>query len=276
MRAWLVALAVSCGVAPPADALGIDLGDAGQYAGFFLEDVTGIQSVGGRLALGGNLRVTNATIGAQAPQLQGVPSLVVKGNIASFSAGSIWSGPAAGFGEYMGTLSGAAAGLDLRKVSAIPVDFTSARVYLGTMSEQLRDLRPTGTASQSGGTLTLSGSGQALEVFELTAAQAASGVPLALANVRPDAYIVLNAASDGVQHLNLAMDTAALQPWAGRVIVNAYDAQLVQVGSTTLRGSLLALKACVCNSSGAIEGNVIARKWNSAASIGYAPFVPMQ
>jgi choice-of-anchor A domain-containing protein len=276
VKSWLLALAACCGIVQPACALGIDFGDAGQYSGFFLEDVTGIQAVGGRLALGGNLRVTDATIGAQGPQLQAAPSLVVKGNISSYSAGAIWSGSAPGFGEYMGSLSSAAAGLDLRKVSSIPVDFASARVYLGTMSEQLRDLHATGTVSQSGSILTLSGSGQALEVFQLSAAQAASGAQVALANVRADAYIVLNAASDGVQHLNLAIDTTALQPWAGRVIVNAYDAQLVQVGGATLRSSLLALKACVCNSTGGIQGNVVARKWNSTASIGYAPFVPMQ
>jgi choice-of-anchor A domain-containing protein len=278
LKAWLlgVAAAAVCASWAPAQALQVDLGDAGQYAGFFLEDVTGIQSIAGKLALAGNLSVSSTSIGAQAPNMPSAPSLVVGGSITSFTSGSIWSGSSPGFGEYMGSLSSTASkSLDLRKVGAIPVDFEADRVYLGTLSEQLRDLKATGTVAQGGSTLALTGSNQALEVFALTADQAASGLVVSLSNVRADAYLILNIASDSAQRLSVAIDTTALQPWAGRVLVNAYDAQRVQVGSTALRGSVLALKACICNSTGSIQGNVIARKWNSTASIGYAPFVPM-
>lgn len=260
---------------PSAYGLGIDLGDAGGFSGFFMEDVSGIQTVGGRLAVGGNFSVTNASIGAQGPNLPASPSLVVKGNITSFTSGTLSSGNSAGYGVYMGTLaSSTPASLDLRKVGSSPVDFDSQRVYLGVMSEQLRGLTATGSVSQSASKLTLAGSNAPVEVFSLTAAQASSGLPVAVSGVAADAYVILNVAADSVQRLAVTVDTAALQPWAGRVLINAYDAQSVQFGSAPVWSSLLALNACVCNTAGRVKGNVVARKWNAQTSIDYFPFVP--
>ena len=257
-------------------ALDIDLGNAAPYSAFVFEDASGLTSSAGRIAVGGNLSLTTASIGAGTPTLASVPSLVVRGNITSYTGGALWSGSSAGFGQYVGTKAASTpASLDLRKVTSLPVDFDSERVYLTAMSEQLRDLPNTGQASVSGSTLTLTGSNNStLEVFSLSAAQVAATQTVALANVAPDTHIVINLSADALRRISFGINTVALAGWQGRVLFNAYDAETLQFNGLTLWGSLLATNACICTSTGQLQGSVVARKWTATMNIAYTPFVP--
>jgi choice-of-anchor A domain-containing protein len=142
------------------------------------------------------------------------------------------------------------------------------------MSEQLRDLGPTGQTALAGGTLRLAGTGASLEVFQVTAAQFAGAQAIVLVDVAPEAHLVINVDADATSRLTFGLDTAALSAWKGRVLVNAHDAEIVTFSGQTLWSSLLAPVACVCNGTGRIEGSVVARKWTSAVSVSYTPFVP--
>jgi len=259
----------------PSHALDIDLGNAGSYSAFIFEDVSGMATTAGRVAVGGNLSVTTATIGAGAPALASTPTLVVRGNVSSYTGGALWSSTSAGYGLYLGTKAATtAATLDLRKVTSLPVDFDSERVYLSAMSEQLRDQPTTGQVSVSGGTLTLTGTNSEVEVFSLSAAQVGGTQKVVLANVLPDAHIVVNLSADTLRRISFGIDTVALAGWKGRVLFNAHDAETLQFNGLTFWGSLLAANACVCSSTGRLEGSVVARKWTSTMNITYTPFVP--
>ncbi len=258
-----------------AQALDLDLGNAGAYSAFIFEDAASLTSIAGRLAVGGNLSVTKADIGAGTPALANTPSLVVRGNISSYSSGALWSGASPGYGVYLGTkATSVPASLDLRKVTSLPVDFDSERVYLGVVSEQWRDAPSTGQVTRGAGVVQLTGTQAAVEVFVLAAADVASAQTLKVTNVRPDAHLVINLAADTLRRLSFTIDTAALQPWRGRALFNAHDAETVKFNDLTLWGTLLAPNACVCNSTGKLEGSVVARKWSATMQITYTPFVP--
>lgn len=262
-------------VVVPAQALDINLGNAAPYAAVVFEDLSGLVKSEGRVAVGGNLSLGSATLGAGTPTLAGVPALVVRGNIQSFSGGALWSGGSTGFGLYMGTkAANTAVSLDLRLATSLPLDIDAERVQLNVMSEQLRDLPTTGAASLGGSQLTLTGSNAATEVFLLTADQVVGTQRLVLANVAPDAHIVVNLRANAQRRVIFGLDTLALAGWKGRVLFNAQDAETVQFGGQTLWGGLLATNACICNSTGRLEGIVIARKWSATMEIGYTPFVP--
>jgi choice-of-anchor A domain-containing protein len=258
-----------------AQALDIDLGNAAPFSAFVFEDVSGLTTAAGRVAVGGNLALGAATLGAGTPTLTATPTLLVRGNITSYSGGALWSGANAGYGLYLGSKAAStAATLDLRKASGLPVDFEAERIYLGVMSEQLRDLASSGSVNVTGTALTLSGNNSDLEVFSLTAAQVAGSQVLAVTNVRPDAHIVVNLSADALRRITFGIDTAALANWKGRVLFNAHDAETLQFNGLTFWGSLLATNACLCNSTGRLEGSVVARKWTAAMTISYTPFIP--
>jgi choice-of-anchor A domain-containing protein len=272
-RTLLLAGMAACGSA--AHALDVDLGNAAAYSGFFFEDATGLTSSLGRIAVGGNVSFTQTTIGSGAPAVAGIPSLVVRGNITAYAGGALWSGSLPGFGQYVGTRAASVpASLDLRKVTSLPVNFDTERVYLNVMSEQLRDLPASGQASTTATTLTLTGGNRELEVFSLTAADVAAARTVSLSNVSPTAHLVINLRADAVRRLGFAINTTALAGWKGRVLFNAHDAETLQFNQLTFWGSVLAPNACICNSTGRLEGSVVARKWSASMIITHTPFVP--
>jgi choice-of-anchor A domain-containing protein len=261
-------------LAGPTLALDIDLGNAAPYSVFVFEDVSSLPGTPGRLAVGGNLTLGNASLGAGLPTLAGMPTLLVRGNILGFN-GPLLAGSAAGFGQYIGTKAASVPpALDLRKVSILPLDFDAEKIYLTAMSEQLRDLPPSGQVLATGGTLTLKGSNQALEVFTLTAAQAGAAQRVALDSIAPDAHIVVNLSADSLRRISFGIDTTALAGWRGRVLFNAHDAETLQFNGLTFWGSVLATNACVCTSTGTLMGSVVARKWTALMNVDYTPFVP--
>ena len=270
------ALGAAVLLALPALALDIDLGGAAPYSVYVFEDLTGLVATPGRVAVGGNLTLGTASLGAGlAADQAGTATLLVRGNILGFN-GPLQLGSAAGFGQYIGTKAASVpASLDLRKVTVLPVDFETDRVYLTALSEQLRDLPATGAVSASGSTLTLSGGNRPLEVFALTAAQAAAAQRVVMFNVAANAHIVLNLTADSVRRIGFGIDTSALAPWKGRVLFNAHDAETLQFNGLTLWGSVLATNACICTSTGALKGSAVVRKWTAAMTVDYVPFIPI-
>lgn len=108
----------------------------------------------------------------------------------------------------------------------------------------------------------------------MSAVQVTANQPLVLADVSPDAHIVVNVTADAVRRLTFGIDTVALAAWKGRVLFNAHDTETVVFNGLTFWGSLLATNACVCNSTGRLEGSVVARKWTSTMNVTHTPFIP--
>jgi choice-of-anchor A domain-containing protein len=260
-----------------AQAQELKLGVAGSYAGFFFRNASNLQDVKGRLAVGGDLAVHGTSIGSRVPKNSPLPSLLVGGSILAFDSGSIWAGEQINsFGLYRGGKhESVPAYLDLRQSDALEVDFDAERDALSFLSWQLRVAPATGRTSKQYATVTLTGSNQPVEIFNLLAEHVVGSQDLALQNVRNDAYIVLNVASDTLRSARMGITMTALKGRHQKVLFNFYDAQVLHLSNVQVWGSVLAPYACVCRSNGHIEGSVIADSWDSAMGIGYAPFVSM-
>ena len=260
-----------------AQAQQIDLGVAAQYSGFFFGNVSKLPDVEGRLAVGGDLSLGGASIGGRVPAGSTQPSLVVAGNIKAFSGGSIWSnGQTNSWGVYQGDKAAAVPSyLDLRNVVASPVDFAAERINLSILSQQLRDMPATGKVTQLYAEVTLTGGNRDVEYFNLTAAQVANTLNFALKNVKASAYIILNVAADTQRKVKLGISMNAFEGRGKRVLFNLHDTDVLNMSNVRVVGSVLAPDACVKDSSGHLEGSIIAASWESGMEIGYGPFEAM-
>ncbi|MBC3935647.1 choice-of-anchor A family protein [Undibacterium sp. CY7W] len=275
IRCSIVATALSTQL--PVLAAGIDFGTAGAYAGFFFGNVTGMQNIDGHLALGGNLSTNAANIGNQIPANEVGPALIVGGSIVRFDGGWVGSyDPNNNYGIYgVSKDKNIGAYLDFRKSDFIPIDFVAERTYLTAMSEQLNSMRDTGSVKlEWDSILTLTGSNQDVEVFHLTYDQVTNKRSLEVAQIRQDAYVIINITGNKLRKVVFGMDNSALQLQKRRLIFNFPDADLINFTQVNMWGSILAPYACIRDSDGHIEGNVIAAQWNSGMAIANNLFQP--
>lgn len=259
-----------------ASAQQVDLGVAAQYSGFFFGNVSKLPDIEGRLAVGGNLSISGFSIGGRVPAGSTLPSLVVGGDLTSVGGGGIYNGYGAqGYAVYSGNrAAGVPTYIDFRKQTPSPVDFDAERTYLTVLSQQLRDTPATGTVSQLYSAVTLTGSNQDIEVFNLTPAQVKSGLDLYLANVKPGATLVLNVASDDQRKVKIGITMASLQNRNQKVLFNVHDADVVNFTGVLVLANILAPYACVRDSSGHLEGTIVAASWDSSMEIGFGPLEP--
>ncbi|MEN9867230.1 MAG: hypothetical protein RL748_2820 [Pseudomonadota bacterium] len=251
----------------------IDLGVAANYAGFFFGNVKNIPDIEGRLAVGGNLSISGFSIGGRVPPGSGQPSLVVGGDLTSIGGGGIYDGYGApGYAVYSGNRAPSTPTyIDFRKQTPSVIDFEAERTYLTVLSQQLRDMPATGTVTKLWSGITLTGSNADIEVFNLTADQVKSGLDLLLDNVKPTAHLILNVASDSQRKVKVGITMASLQDRHAKVLFNLHDADVVNFTGVLVLGSVLAPYACVRDSSGHLEGTIIAASWDSNMEIGFGP-----
>ena len=259
----------------PAEAQEVDLGTAAQYAGFFFGNASSLTDVVGRLAVGGNLSIGGTSVGGGVASSSTQASLVVGGNITAFTGGTIGSSANNSYGVYAGSKAAAVPSyLTLHQAAFSPVDFAAENTYLSILSQQLAARAPTGSVSQQYSTVTLTGSNSNIEVFNLTAAQVKSTLTMALVNVKSSATLIFNVAADSQKHVQIGITTTVLQNRQGKVLYNLADTDVLNFTGVWIWGSVLAPAACVNNSSGHIEGAIIAASWNSNMEIGNSPFQP--
>jgi len=254
----------------------IDLGAAGQYAGFFFGNVSNITNVDGRLAVGGVLNTPGGTVGGSISPNDSNPVMVVAGKLAAYG-GNLGNSNSNGYAVYsstIGTSPKVASYLDFRKVAVNPIDFEAERTYLSILSQQLRTTPVTGSVSQTYARVTLTGSNRDVEIFNLTADHAASTHDFALVNIKPSAYIILNVASDSQRTLKFGITMTEFINRHSKILFNMYDAELINFNNAGVFGSILAPYACIKNSAGKIEGTVIAASWDTNMAVGSTLFVP--
>lgn len=254
----------------------IDLGTAAQYSGFFFGDVSKVPDVEGRLGLGGNLSVSGFSIGGRVPAGSTQPSLVVDGDLTAIGGGAIYAGAGHhGYAVYRGNrAAGTPSYIDFRKQTIGPVDFEAERTYLTMLSQQLRDTPATGTVKQLYSAVTLTGSNQDIEIFNLKSDFVRSGLDLYLENVKPDAHVIINVTANAQSKVRIGITMTSLESRHSRVLFNLHDADVVNFTGVWVWGSVLAPYACVKDSSGHLEGTIIAASWDSNMEIGYGPFGP--
>lgn len=268
-RLLCAVLAALCVQGAAAEA--IDLGTAGNYGAFILGDVTDLSTVGGRLAVGRDLDSAWLDIGlGLRANVGGEVALVVGRDIKRFADGGIWLNT---YGTFARSAAQLKANLDLRK-QASRIDFEAETAWLTMLAAQLQQKSATGSVMMTGSTVLLQGSQADVEVFQLSAAQVAGGRVLALGNLKPGAYLILNVGSDTQRTVRLLWNQLALKDYQARVLFNFPDAESVQFDLASVWGSMLAPYACLKSTGGVVQGTVIAASWTGNTEIKYMPFTP--
>ncbi|WP_319582936.1 choice-of-anchor A family protein [uncultured Pseudodesulfovibrio sp.] len=260
-------------VASPARASYINLGVAGEYNAFILGDFTGNSSdTQGNLAVGGNARVSNYSIGGS----------VVVGNDFTMNNGSIGGDALIGGSSRLNGV-----GTDPYTVTnnaTLPFDFDAQAAYLKNLSLSLGLLASNGTVdSPPWGVITLSGdNASAFQVFNINGSDLLNANTLHLNNIADGATILINVYGDVSGFENMGMDD--LSAYSNNILFNFYEADDLILSSVGVKGSILAPYADVRGSRnltrgggggggwGQIDGTLIAGSYDAHIEQHDVPF----
>jgi len=229
--------------------------------------------VEGTLAVGGNATLYNYSINQSNAPYNGY-GLVVGGDL-TFANGTVWNG---GQTYYGGTLNSWAVdytGGTVTTPVTSPVNFGALQASATSISSNYAGMTVNGSTSYvtpdlvnpaGGGNtqgLKLTGDGtSALQVFSVDGNLLGGRNEISLSNIPSFASIVLNVsgANTGLHNLD---SSNPFDPYAGRVLLNFFEATKVTFDHTAPHASILAPLATIESSLfGHIAGTVVANAWN--------------
>lgn len=220
-------------------------------------------NVGGRVAVGGDAKLTNFSIGTGNGGNSGVAlsadgtrlDLIVDGK-ATLTQGSFQKGSAlAGTGTQTGVgYNTPGAGLTF---APSPIDFDDIGAQAVDESRDLRHTTANGTQRNQYSTLTMWGSDAAMNVFTLTAADVQNISSLQLL-VPATSRVLINVIGGSFSLSNLGMSINGSQgsSLASQVLWNFANAQSLTVSSVNWLGSILAPFAALNFSNAQMNGSV--------------------
>lgn len=297
-RAWIACAAIfgSLFVAAPfaAHASYVNLGPAGDFNVFVFGDNTQHDSdVEGRLAVGGNIDFTKNGSGftVASKSSTNTDNLIVGGNYKntwhSLQGGALvngnvdWMGPTlngrlnvngnANFGNLGGTVVGPInvvgtytapnyfpPNANPPSVTSLPFDFAAVESYLLAQSNSLANLAPNGTTSINFGQITLNAAGppSSLYVFDVSGADLAVGNAFTV-NAPAGSTVVVNIDGSSTSFKNMGITLNGVD--RQHVLYNFHEANSLSVTSIGIQGTILAPKADVNFTNGAIDGTLIAK-----------------
>lgn len=249
------------------DALTLNLGAAGQYNMVVFQDAYQHESSSqGNIAVGNNAWFQNFGIAAS---LSGdAARLVVGGNITSFDSGSIGSNPVDAntlgniyvFGNSNLNLVGYK---NLVTGDSGKFDFAASKNYLLEASAYWAALTPNGTAVADGGSLTLTGTNSALNIFSVSGTDFSNSTYFVI-NVPAGSTVLVNVGGTNVLMQNFGSSLTGAT--SNRILYNFYQATFIDIENGSPMGSILAPKADVDFTNGHIEGTLIAKSLGTLAT----------
>ncbi|MBN1205423.1 MAG: choice-of-anchor A family protein [Myxococcaceae bacterium] len=225
------------------------------YTVFVLQNYSGGRDVRGKVAAGGNITLTDFSVGQDVPS-NNVARTLVAGSKLTLARGSVW-GPA----FYGSSYSGGATVTYHRGTVArgTPINFASRFTELRSLSSKLASLTPTGTTTR--GTegyivLAMTGTNPKVNVFEVTAS-AINGINQMAISAPAGALVVINVrgTSATVQNFGFALSGGIT---ASGILYNFMEATTLNAGSIGLQGTVLAPYANVTFNNGAWDGGIYA------------------
>ncbi|WP_339311839.1 DUF5057 domain-containing protein [Paenibacillus sp. FSL M7-0896] len=231
-------------------------------------------SIKGRVAVSGDVDFRNISGGAtiygnNANGDYSQNALVVGGSL-YYNNNITINGNAVYGGTYY--YSGAADTQSIRGkvVKGSPIDFSSLRDRMTSLSARLSTLTNNGSVESAYGTIKLTGTGDAkLFVFTVPAAMVASATSLNI-SVPSGSTVLVNTGSDS-DTVKMALNTNLSGVDAAHVMYNFPSAESLEL-HYTLRGTFLAPNATVSFDNGELTGQVIAGSVTKMTTLFYSPF----
>lgn len=247
----------------PLTAPGQGLSDFGFYVSQGAT-VTG-GTIQGTAAVGGSATLTNVTVGSMVPV--GGTNLVVGGNLTA-NGGSVNGVTVVG-----GTVS-ASGGWTSTTLqppgTPVPVNFASESLRLANLSATLATLPSNGSIASASNTLTLSGTGSGIFVFNINQSDIPGTLRITLAP-GSTAIVNVNGSAGSMSFLGMSLSGGIDERY---VLYNFYNASTLQLSGVGLLGSVLAPGAAVQAGSGVVLGQGLFGSYNasSAFSFNQVPF----
>lgn len=270
MKTKLSMLAVLAAISAPAAAGTIDLGVASNYNAFIFGDyTTSGNSTAGALAIGGNANINGHSISNNKNNYYGA---VIGGDLAGTpwggsANGNLWVGGANNKGQNY-TVSGH---VDTSATISAPVDFSSAKNALTSLSSELSKVSATGSyAAQdqwNQNSKVFTGSGANVEFFSLNANEFSSFNNLFFNSIAAGTTLIFNVAGESA---TLGWQWQSLGN-SYNVLFNFYEATSVTLQNASLYANILAVDATI-NGSGNLYGTVVGNSWNNAFTLGNGGF----
>ncbi|HSI28709.1 MAG: choice-of-anchor A family protein [Methylophilus sp.] len=248
----LQALSASAGV--------LDLGVAGQFNVFVFENFTSSNSdVEGAVAVGGHFNASSYAVNERNKAVAGNSLLVAKS--LTFTNGSVKNGNI----DVAGAKTTSGFGFAGAYTNSSPVNFANERTYLENLSLSLNNLNNTGVATYhySGLQLTAGNSTDA-QVFDIDGSLFNTRNNTSFSGFANGQTIILNISGN-----DLKFDGGTgtdFGKYGFNVIYNFYQATSLNTGSGAT-GSILAPLADITGGYAAINGNVIAKSWNTNTQV---------
>lgn len=219
--------------------------------------------VQGAVAVAGNLNAANFSINSGNRAYAG-DAVVVGGNL-TLQGGSISNGNAFVGGQT--TVSNFGFGGQFVGGQFVggrsPVVFAEEAAQLAQLSIALSGLVPTGNAAIQWGGMAFTGSGSAVDIFNLASNDLSSVTWGSTSGLDKDGTVILNIGGT-VASLQGGLPSIFA---SYNVLYNFYEATSLSFNGVGVYGSVLAPLATVNGGSGQINGNVIVADWNSSVSL---------
>lgn len=263
----------------------IDLGAAKGYSAFIFGNVgssaaSGFHDVEGRLAVGGDAWLNSFSVGQKSTAGASAPSIVTGGSL-NIGSGAIYNGGGLGQAVYGVSNSNASVNTSqwfepgtFSKGNASTLDFSAAKQQLTTLSNEVSQLKPTGTVVMENSGYTLRGDINAdVNIFNINSSSL-QNLTLDLSSIKSTAHIIIN---DSATTINLSGGYSSFSGFADRTLFNFANATSTSV-TTYAWGSILAPNSDF-SGTGHLEGTLVANsvsaknQWNSQVEIGATPFV---
>ena len=241
-------------------------GAASGFNVFVLENFTSLSStVEGRIAVGGNLSLQNFSVGDKLDASK-LHDVAIVGGKVTFPSGRIYYGNLLAGGSVTGVGDavryGMAPGAVIRGNAPVSVDFASERDYLQTLSADTAALPANGTVKMQWGGLELKGDcSSAQQVFTVNANDLATAHTFAVSCSPSGATVIFNIPGQSATIQSIGMQS--LSNLREKVLFNFPQAKTLTFKSVAIEGSVLAPYAVVEQPAGRVEGQVIAKSWNS-------------
>ena len=233
----------------------VNLGVAGQYNVVSFGDFNSTNNqVAGAVAVAGDMTVREFTVNGKGA----AQSLVVGGDL-GYSKGT-----AAGNAYVGGTRTLKDASISGQWSSGTsPVDFNTLEQQMRALSGSLSDLASTSTTLSQYGGLYMRGSGLAVEVFDLGAADLTKNGWSNLSGVLAGSTLIFNIGGSDVTLRNGMLGDLS----AYNVLLNFYEAQTLTLQGMSLQASILAPEATLYGSGASVNGNVVVGDWEASITL---------
>lgn len=242
-----VALALSVGAASAAN-----LGVANDYNVFVLGDASQQWTDSeGSVAIGGNATYQGYGVASSSANSLGI-GLAVAGNL-DYQNGQVFNG-----NVYVGGSAHIYNGGNIQHGSLVngnPIDFAAAGNYLKSSSAAWSALANTGSVANNWGTITLTGTSNTLNVFNVAGADMNSCNTLNI-NAPVGSTVLVNVSGISDFFGNRGVNLTGVS--ANNVLYNYFEAKSLTISGVGVKGSLLAAEAAVDFSSANIDGTLIA------------------